>query len=126
VPFRVVFYLDSKTVPEMQNLAGKAGIEHTFHVALLTVKDYLQLQKEGKAPPLVQHLQAILSVVGEDPRPAAYIRGMLEQLGAVAAVDIPAQEQSSRVKLAGGDAGQEATRGLAMADLSCLPRTRRP
>jgi len=80
-PFNVLFYLDQDTVPELQNLAGPPGIKHKFHVGLITVNEYLALQKQGKLPPLDKKLQGILAQLPEDEEVAGLIRQIMARAG---------------------------------------------
>ena len=77
VPFSVLFFLDQNTVPEMQNLAADSGMAHQFSVALLTVKDYLVLEQQGRVPPLQKKLQAILNQMPAEGEETNLIRQMI-------------------------------------------------
>lgn len=79
-PFQTLFYLDDKTVPQMENLAAQVDLPHNFHVGLLSIQDYQRLEKEKKLPSLVKHLEGILGVVPEGSQPAKLIDAMLKKL----------------------------------------------
>jgi hypothetical protein len=66
-PFDVVFFLDPDKVPQMQSLAGAPNVGHQFHVCLLTVEQYRELEKRGLLPPLELRLRMIYDLArGEE------------------------------------------------------------
>lgn len=64
-PFKIVFY-DNDRLPEMQQLAGKAGLKNSIEVALLTPEEHQRIT--GGRVPLSERLQCILKELPkEDP-----------------------------------------------------------
>jgi hypothetical protein len=76
-PFKVVFY-DNDRLPEMQQLAGKAGLRNTIEVALLTPEEHQRIM--GGHVPLVEKLQCVLRELPKEGPDVEEMKGIIMKL----------------------------------------------
>jgi hypothetical protein len=76
-PFKIVFY-DNDRLPEMQQLAGKAGLRNSIEVALLTPEEHQRIM--GGHVPLVEKLQCVLRELPKEGPDVEEVRGIIMKL----------------------------------------------